>query len=155
VSAPTVLEESRSSLVALPALIGGVCVLVVGSMLIRGIPQDTSTRLATAVFVLAGVVSGLWFVRWSHIRPATLTVDDGAIVMTPRGRGQHSRTIVRRSDSQLRVRFLSEGTNSPSSFRGYVLYDDAVGEPHISVDIYGVDRVKAACGDHGWVVTDA
>jgi hypothetical protein len=36
-----------------------------------------------------------------------------------------------------------------------VLYDEAVGDPRISVDIYAVKRVKAACQQHGWNLAEA
>lgn len=148
--ARTVLEESRSNLLALPVLLCGLCVLVVGSVVIRGIPRDASTRGATLVFALGAVASVLWLLRVRRCRLATLAIDEHAIVMTPRGKRPEPRTIVRRPDTQLRIVISSDGTASPTSHSWYVLYDEAVGHPRIPIDPYGVDAVKHACHRHAW-----
>ena len=147
---PTVLEESRSNLLALPGFICAVCVLAVGSVALHGIPHDASTRGASLVFALGAVASVIWLLRMRRCRLATLAIDDGAIVMTPRGKRPEPWTIVRRPDSRLHVRISSNGSASMTSHSWYVLYDEASGEPQIPIDIYGVDRVKTACLHHGW-----
>ena len=146
--ARTVLEESRSNLLAGPALLCGLCVLVVGSIVIRGIPHDASTRAATLVFAVGGVASVFLLLRVRRCRLATLAIDEHAIVMTPRGKRPEPRTIVRRPDSQLHIEISSDGTASPTSHSWYILYDSACDEPRIPIDIYGVDRVADACHLH-------
>jgi hypothetical protein len=148
----TVLEESRSNLLALPALVLAICLLAAGSVLARGIPADTPTRAATLIAVAGAVASVIWILRWRHIRVATLSIDRDAIVMTPRGRRPQLQTIVRRPDSRLHLTIASNGTASPTSMSWRVLHDG--GKPRIPVDIYGVERVKHACIAHGWVFAD-
>ena len=148
--ARTILEESRSNLLALPGFVCAVCVLVVGSVAIRGIPHDAPTRVASLVFAAGAVASVLWLLRCRRCRLATLAIDETSIVMTPRGKRPEPRTIVRRPDSRLHLRISSDGTASPTSHSWYVLYDETVGDPQIPVDIYGISRVKTACRLHGW-----
>lgn len=153
-SAPTVFEEARSNLLALPVFACVLCVLVVASVLLHGIPPDTQTRVAVGVAAVGAVASVIWFLRWRVMRLATLSVGHDAIVMTPRGRRPQPRTIARRPDSRLELKISSDNTASPTSHSWWVLFDAAVGKPHIAIDIFGVDGVKKACISHGWEVTD-
>ena len=150
---PTVLVSSRQVAMTGPWFAGIVCALPVLSVLIHGVPQDTSTLVATAVATVATVACVVWGLRWRHREPARLTVSEDAIVM--RGFDRKERMISRRSDSRLRVELgnpvdVNGITNYP-----YVIYDETVGTPRIAIDIYGVDAVTAACRDHGWNITSS
>src|SRR3954465_3056132 len=139
-AAPTVLVSSRQSFLAFPEFCGGVCAPVIVSWLIRGIPADTGTRVVTALFAAGAVGCLVWVLRWRHRQPAKLSVGEDAIVMHGFDGGE--RTIPRRSDSRLRFTSRSAGMTGGVSQYVTVLYDEAVGQPDISVDIYGVDRVQ-------------
>jgi hypothetical protein len=152
-TAPTVLASSRQVIMGLPVFVGGVCFLAVASTAFHGLPQDTSTWAATAVFAVGTVASVIWALRWRHLEPARLTIGPDSIVM--RGVDRKERTISRRPDSRLRVELgnpvdVNGITNYP-----YVIYDETVGTPRIAIDIYGVDAVTAACRDHGWNITSS
>jgi hypothetical protein len=149
---PTVFEESRSNLMVLPIFVCAICVLAVASVLARGIPADTSTRVAVIVAGAGAVISVMWILAWKRIRLATLAIDHDRIVMTPRGRRPEPETIVRRPDSRLHVEIATTGTASPTSRAFYVLYDAAAGKPRIAIDIFGLDRVKKAAMAHGWAL---
>ena len=151
--APTVLVSSRQDFLALPEFCGVVCGLVLVSVVVRGIPDDTATRVVLALFAAGAVGSLVLFLRWRDRKPATLTVADDVIVM--RGFDGGDRTIARRSDSLLRFTSTSAGMIGGVSQYVTVLYDGAVGQPHISVDIYGVERVQQACRAHGWPIAEA
>ena len=153
-TAPTVFEEPRSNLVGLPIFIGAVCLLAVGSVVLRGIPPDTQTRAAVGVMAAIAVACVFWALRWRTIRLATLAIDHEAIVMTPRGRKPQPRRIVRRPDSRLQVKISSSGTASPTAVSVYVLFDEVAGQPRLPIDNFGVERVKQACVRHGWVMAD-
>jgi len=151
-TAPTVLVSSRQSFLALPEFCGVVFAIVLASALFRGIPDDTSTRVVLALFAAGAVGSLVLLLRWRHRPPATLSVGEDAIVM--RGFDGGDRTIPRRSDSRLRITSTSAGMIGGVSQYVTVLYDEAVGQPHISVDIYGVERVQQACKTHGWPMAE-
>jgi len=151
-AAPTVLVSSRQSFLALPEFCGVVCAIVIASVLLRGLPDDTSTRVVTALFAAGAVGSLLLLLRWRHRPPAKLSVGEDAIVMYGFDGGE--RTIPRRSDSRLRITSRSAGMIGGVSQYVTVLYDEAVGQPHISVDIYGVERVEQACKTHGWPMAE-
>ena len=153
-TAPTVFEEPRSNVLGLPLFIGVVCLVAVASVLLRGFPSDTSTRVTLGVFVAAVIASAVWALRWRHIRLATLAIDPERIVMTPRGRQPEPRVIVRRPDSRLRITISSDHTMTATSRSWYVLFDEAAGKPRIVVDGFGKDRVKHACVAHGWTLAD-
>ena len=152
-AAPTVLVSSRQSFLILPEFGGVLCALVVASVLIRGIPDDTATLVATALFAVGGIGCLVWVLLWRHRQPAKLSVGDDAIVMYGFDGGE--RTIVRHSDSRLRLTLTSAGQTDGVSQYVTVLYDEAVDQPHISVDIYGVERVQQACKAHGWPVAES
>ena len=86
---------------------------------------------------------------------ATLAMDQDRIVMTPRGYPSPSqlKIIVRRPESRLHVEYVSKGATGTSSC--HVLSDVSVQKPRIILNNFGVDRVKKACIDHGWVFADA
>src|SRR3954463_15419778 len=63
-AAPTVLVSSRQSFLAFPELCGVCCALGVASVLIRGIPDDTSTRVVTALFAAGAVGCLAWVLLW-------------------------------------------------------------------------------------------
>ena len=151
--APTVLVSSRQSFLALPGFCGVVCALGVVSVVVRGIPEDTATRVVTVLFAAGAVGSLVLLLRWRDRKPATLTVADNVIVMQGFDGGE--RTIARRSNSMLRFTSTSAGMIGGVSQYVTVLYDDAVGQPHISVDIYGVERVQQACRAHGWPIAES
>ena len=150
--AATVFEEPRSNVLALPIFIAVLCVLATGSVAIHGIPADTQTRGALAVFAAGGVASVVWALRWRTIRLATISIDAEHIVFTPRGRRPDVRTIARRPDSKLRLVIASTGSASPTSRSYYVIFDERAGQPRITIDAFGKDRVVRACTAHGWVV---
>ena len=150
---PTVLVSSRQSFLALPEFCGVVCGLVAVSVVVRGIPEDTTTRVVTAMFAAGAVGCLLWVLRWRDRKPAKLTVTDDAIVMHGFDGGE--RTIARRPDSRLRFTVTSAGQTDGVSQYVTVLYDEVVGQPHISVDIYGVERVQQACRAHGWPIAES
>jgi hypothetical protein len=152
-AAPTVLVSSRQSFLVLPEFGGVICVLVVVSVLVRGIPDDTSTLVATALFAAGAVGCLVWILLWRHRQPAKLSVGEDAIVMHGFDGGE--RTIARRSDSRLRFTMASTGQTDGVSNYVTVLYDEAVGKPHISVDIYGVERVQEACKARGWPIAES
>lgn len=149
----TVLASSRQTFLGLPAFCGGVCVLAAAGGLAHGLPHDTATRVALGLFVAASVGCLVWFLTWRHRRPASLTIDQDAIVMSGFDGGE--RKIIRRPDSRLRVEMVGRSRASLTSFAGNVLYDEAVGDPRIPVDIYGVERVREACREHGWSTAES
>src|SRR4051794_35645395 len=151
-AAPTVLVSSRQSFLAFPEFCGVVCAIAIASVLLRGIPDDTSTRVVTALFAAGAVGCLVLVLRWRHRQPAKLSVGEDAIVMHGFDGGE--RTIPRRSDSRLRITSTSAGMIGGVSQYVTVLYDEAVGQPHISVDIYGVERVQQACKTHGWPMAE-
>jgi len=150
---PTVFEEDRSNVLALPGFVLVVCLLPLGSDLFRGLPTQTAALVGDLVFAAGAVASLIWFVRWRSISPATLTIEQHRIAKTMRG-GSETQTIVRRPDSQLRTEIASNGSASVTSFSWYVLFDVAAKKPRLKVDAFGVERVKKACVNHGWAFAE-
>lgn len=152
---PTVFEQPRANALALPGFACAVCLLVVGSMLARGIPADTSSRVVSGVFALGAIASAIWFLRWWGLPPGRLTVDHEAIVMSPFGRNSRPRKIARRPNSRLHTKRRSGGANY--NVTTVSLFDEAVGEqrPLVVIGAFDVNAVLQACRDHGWDLADS
>jgi hypothetical protein len=149
---PTVFEQPRANALALPGFVCAVCLLTGASMLIRGFPADTSNRVVFGVVALGAIASAIWFLRWRGIAPARIAIEREVIVMYGFGGKGPLRKIVRRPGSRLRTRLVHD----PSSVAaGYILFDEAVGQPHLPIDAFGVDRVIRACRDHGWELVES
>ena len=151
---PTVFEEPRSNVLGLPIFVGVVCLIAVASVLPRGIPSDTPTRVAVSVFAVGAIACAVWALRWRRVRLATIAIDHDRIVMMPRGRRAEPRIIARTPESRLRITISSDHTMTATSRSWYVLFDETAGKPRIVVDGFGKDRVQRACVAHGWVFAD-
>jgi hypothetical protein len=152
-TSPTVFESSPQAVLGLPVLVGVVCFLVVASMAIHGLLQDTSTQILTAVCAVETVACVVWALAWRRRPPARLTISDDAIVFHGAGVHGKQQTSPQRPDSRLRVelRMVIGGTITRYV---RVIFDELDPSTRITIDVFGDNGVKAACKEHGWVRLD-